>query len=103
VTRMNEAGTQTFHAEQKLTLGEALFAYTQGSAFAQFDETRKGKLEPGFFADLVVLDRDITKASPQELLHTKVLRTVVGGVTRYVAPAVPVAEIVHKSVEDGDR
>jgi len=103
VTRMNEAGTQTFHAEQKLTLGEALFAYTQGSAFAQFDETRKGVLAPGYFADLVVLDRDITKASPQELLHTKVLRTVVGGVTRYVAPAVPVAEIVHKSVEDGDR
>ena len=103
VTRMNEAGTQTFHAEQKLTLGEALFAYTQGSAFAQFDETRKGVLTPGYFADLVVLDRDITKASPQELLHTKVLRTVVGGVTRYVAPAVPVAEVVHKSVEDGDR
>ena len=103
VTRMNEAGTQTFHAEQKLTLGEALFAYTQGSAFAQFDETRKGKLEPGFFADLVVLDRDITKASPQELLRTKVLRTVVGGMTRYVAPVGGVAEVVHKSVEDGDR
>jgi hypothetical protein len=47
----------------------------------------KGRLEPGYLADLVVLDRDITVASPQELLHTKVLRTVVNGETVYTAPA----------------
>jgi predicted amidohydrolase YtcJ len=101
VTRMNEAGTQTFHPEQKLTMGEAIFAYTQGSAFAQFDEGRKGILVPGFLADLVVLDRDITKVSPKEVLHTVVLRTVVGGVTRYVA-APRAAEGVHRNVVDGD-
>ena len=85
ITRQNEAGTQTFEPQEKLTLNEALYAYTQASAFAEFRETTKGRLQPGFLADLVVLDRDITKATPQELLHTKVLRTVVGGTTRYEA------------------
>ena len=46
VTRMNEAGTQTFHPEQKLTLAQALSAYTQGSAFAEFAEPWKGRLAP---------------------------------------------------------
>jgi predicted amidohydrolase YtcJ len=86
ITRMNEAGTQTFEPQEKITLNEALFAYTQASAYAEWREHIKGRLEPGFLADLIVLDRDITKASPQDLLHTKVLRTVVGGETRYTAP-----------------
>jgi predicted amidohydrolase YtcJ len=81
VTRMNEAGTQTYQAQEKVTIDEALYAYTQGSAFAEFREKEKGRLEPGFLADIVVLDRDVTKVSPQDLLRTKVLRTVVGGET----------------------
>ena len=85
VTRMNEAGTQTYQPQEKVTIEEALYAYTQGSAFAEFREHEKGRLEPGFLADMVVLDRDPTKASPQELLHTKVLRTVVNGETVYDA------------------
>jgi hypothetical protein len=86
-TRMNLTGTQTFDpptaAQEKITLSQALFAYTQGSAFAEFRERIKGHLEPGFLADLIVLDRDPTTSTPQQLLHTRVLRTVVGGVTRY--------------------
>ena len=85
VTRMNEAGTQTFHPEQKLTIGQAIYAYTQASAFAQFEEKRKGILAPSYLADIVVLDHDLTKATPQEILHTKVLRTIVGGETVYLA------------------
>ena len=85
VTRQNETATQTFHPEQKLTLDEALYAYTQASAYAEFRETIKGRLEPGFLADLIVLDRDITKSTPEDLLQTQVLRTVVGGLTRYQA------------------
>ncbi len=81
VTRQNEAGTQTYQPQEKITIEQALYAYTQGSAFAEFREGEKGRLEPGFLADLVVLDRDVTKASPQELLRTKVLRTVVNGET----------------------
>jgi hypothetical protein len=86
ITRQNEAGTQTFEPQEKLTIEQAIYAYTQASAFAEFRERIKGRLEPGYLADIVVLDRDITKVSPQDVLHTKVLRTVVGGTTEYLAP-----------------
>jgi predicted amidohydrolase YtcJ len=85
VTRKNEAGTQTFQPQERLTIQQALYAYTQASAFAEFRETVKGRLEPGYLADMVVLDRDITTASPQDLLHTRVLRTIVDGQTVYSA------------------
>jgi predicted amidohydrolase YtcJ len=86
VTRQDETGTQTFEPQERITLRQALFAYTQASAYAEFREKLKGRLEPGYLADFIVLDRNILKATPHELLETKVLRTVVGGVTRYVAP-----------------
>jgi predicted amidohydrolase YtcJ len=85
VTRKNEAGTKAYYPEQKLTIDEAIAAYTTGAAFAEFAERDKGTLEPGKFADFVVLDRDITKVKPEEILKTKVLRTVVGGKTVYQA------------------
>ena len=83
ITRMNEAGTQTFQPQEKLTLNEALYAYTQAPAFAEWREKIKGQLASGYLADFVVLDRDLTKSTPQQILHAKVLRTVVGGITRY--------------------
>ncbi len=83
VTRKNEAGTLTFHPEQAISIQEAIYAYTQGSAYAEFRDERKGRLEPGYLADFVVLDRDVTKVAPAEILGTKVLRTVVGGKTVY--------------------
>jgi predicted amidohydrolase YtcJ len=86
ITRQNEAGTKTYEPQEKLTLNEALYAYTQGSAYADFREKEKGRLEPGFLADFIVLDRDITKATPQDLLHTKVLQTIVNGEPVYTAP-----------------
>lgn len=85
VTRMNEAGTKSFHPEQKLNIWQTIDAYTQGSAYAEFAETKKGKLANGYYADFVVLDRDITAVAPAEILKTEVLRTVVGGRTVYVA------------------
>ncbi len=87
VTRENEAGTKSYFPEQALTIDQALFAYTQASAYAEFAETKKGKLSPGYYADFVVLDKDLTKVTPQEILHTHVLRTVLGGRTVYLAPA----------------
>ncbi len=87
VTRQNEAGTQTFQPQEKISLNEAIYAYTQASAFGEFREKVKGRLEPGYLADLIVLDHDITTASPQQLLHTKVLRTIVNGETVYTAPS----------------
>ena len=81
ITRQNEAGTKTYQPQEKITLNEAIYAYTQASAFAENQEKLKGHLEPGFVADFVVLDHDITAptAAPQELLRTKVLRTVLNG------------------------
>jgi predicted amidohydrolase YtcJ len=86
ITRQNEAGTATYQPLEKITLPEAVYAYTQASAFAEFRERIKGRLERGFLADIVVLDRDPFKSNPQQLLHTRVLRTVVNGETVYQAP-----------------
>jgi len=83
VTRMNEAGTKTYYPEQKLNIHQAIYAYTWGAAYAEFEERTKGILAPGYLADFVVLDRDITRVTPPEILQTKVLRTVVGGRTVY--------------------
>ncbi len=85
ITRKNEAGTKEYYPEQKLTIDHAIFAYTIGSAYAEFAEKEKGKLAPGMLADFVVLDRDITKVAPPKILKTRVLRTVVGGKTVYEA------------------
>ncbi len=85
ITRQNEAGTQIYQPQEKISINEAIYAYTQASAFAEFREREKGRLEPGFLADLVVLDRDPTKVTPLELLHTHVLRTVVNGETVFIS------------------
>ena len=85
VTRMNEAGTKSYYPEQKLNIHQAIYAYTSGAAYAEFEERTKGMLAPGYLADFVVLDRDITRIDPPEILQTKVLRTVVGGRTVYEA------------------
>jgi predicted amidohydrolase YtcJ len=85
VTRMNEAGTKTYYPENKLTRGQALYAYTQGSAYAEFAETRKGKLAPGFDADFILVDRDLYKVGAPAILQTHVLATYVAG--RQVFPA----------------
>lgn len=79
VTRMNEAGTRTYFPEQKITRGQALYAYTQGSAYAEFAETRKGKLAPGYDADFILVDRDLYKVPAPQLLQTRVLETFVAG------------------------
>jgi predicted amidohydrolase YtcJ len=85
VTRQSEDGKRQYFTEQKLTIEQAIAAYTRGSAFAQFAEKEKGTLQAGKLADFVVLDRDITAVSPGKILQTKVLRTVVGGRTVYEA------------------
>ncbi len=85
ITRESENGKKSYYPEQKLTIEQAITAYTTGSAFAEFSEKQKGKLEPGMLADFVVLDRDVTSVPPAKILETKVLRTVVGGRTVYEA------------------
>jgi predicted amidohydrolase YtcJ len=83
VTRTNEAGNKTYFPEDKLTLGQVLYTYTQGSAYAEFSESFKGKLLPGNVADFIVLDRDLTRIPAPEILKTRVLKTVVDGKVVY--------------------
>jgi predicted amidohydrolase YtcJ len=83
ITRKSEDGKQEYYPQQKLTIEQAIAAYTTGAAFAEFAEKEKGTLAPGMLADFVVLDRDLTAIPPAEILGTRVLRTVVGGKTVY--------------------
>jgi predicted amidohydrolase YtcJ len=85
VTRKSEDGKKEFFPEQRITMDQAIAAYTSGSAFAEFEEKEKGKLAPGMLADFVVLDRDVTSIPADKVVGTKVLRTVVGGKTVYEA------------------
>ena len=65
--------------EQKITLEEAIRAYTVGSAYAEFQDQVKGSLTPGKLADLVLLDCDIFKIEPAQIDKVKVVMTLVDG------------------------
>jgi predicted amidohydrolase YtcJ len=65
--------------EQKLTVSEAIEAYTMGSAYAEFQEQEKGSITPGKLADMVLLNDDIFSIDPAKIRDVKVLKTIVGG------------------------
>ena len=65
--------------EQKLTVEEAVDAYTMGSAYAEFQEKEKGSITPGKLADMVLLSDDIFSIHPVKIRDVKVLKTIVGG------------------------
>lgn len=85
VTRMNEAGTKSFFPQQKITRGQALSAYTLGSAYAEFAENNKGKLQPGYYADFILVDRNLYTVAPRNLLHARTIETFVAGRQVYLA------------------
>ena len=60
-----------------------LFAYTRNSARALNEQDKIGSLAPGRQADMVLLDRDVLTVSPEEMRDTKVLWTMIGGITVY--------------------
>lgn len=68
---------------QRISLQEALYAYTAGAAFGSFDEQVKGQLKKNYLADFVVLSQDLFKIKPEDIHQTKVILTVVGGKTVY--------------------
>ncbi|MGE0814715.1 MAG: amidohydrolase [Vicinamibacterales bacterium] len=68
---------------QKISVDEALAAYTRTAAYAEFAEEQKGALAPGRLADLVVIDRDLRRVAPPEIRDAVVTRTIVGGRTVY--------------------
>jgi predicted amidohydrolase YtcJ len=71
--------------EQKITVEEALRAYTSGNAYGVFAERTRGQLAPGYKADLVLLDRDLTRILPEAIEGVSVRATVVGGRVVYQA------------------
>ena len=72
-------GPEGWYPEQRLTVHEAVYAYTMGAAYASGEETIKGSLTPGKLADLILLDRDIFHIDPMDIQHAQVLATMVGG------------------------
>jgi predicted amidohydrolase YtcJ len=64
---------------ERLTFAQALNAFTRGAAYAGFAEDKIGALEPGKWADFIIVDRDPTKVDPQALARTQVLETWVAG------------------------
>ncbi|MBT2715861.1 amidohydrolase [Bacillus sp. ISL-57] len=85
ITRVDSSGDpqNTWHPEQKLTLAEALQAYTYGSAYGCFREHELGTIEEGKLADLVVLDRNLFDIPESEVLKTKVELTINDGKVVY--------------------
>ena len=87
LTRQDEAGSPPggWHPDQRLTLDETLRAHTAGAAYAAFDDRRLGILKPGLRADVTVVDRDLFRVDPPELLGTRVLMTIIDGASAYEA------------------
>ncbi len=68
---------------EKLSMAQAIEFYTLGSAYAEFMENKKGTIEAGKLADIIVLSNNLFEISPQQILETKVLMTIVDGKVVY--------------------
>jgi predicted amidohydrolase YtcJ len=71
---------------EKITVEEALRAYTAGNAYGAFADKHRGRLAPGYLADLVILDQDLTAIQPEAIERARVRATVVGGKVVYSIP-----------------
>ncbi len=85
VTRRLADGS-VFYPEQRLTREQALQSYTWNNAYAAFEEDRKGRLAPGYLADIVVLSQDLLTVPDDAIPETEVRYTIVGGQVRYPKP-----------------
>jgi predicted amidohydrolase YtcJ len=88
VTRrtLDDANPTGWVPEQKITVEDALRAYTSGGAFAEFTEKDKGSIERGKLADLVIIDRDLTRVPAETIRDAHVVMTIVGGRVVYEMP-----------------
>lgn len=77
--RLNSNPEGGFNPKEKMELEDAIDAYTIGSAYNEFKEDFKGRLKPGFVADLIVLDKDIFSVNENEIKNIKVEKTMIDG------------------------
>ena len=78
VTRKGMTGT-IYGADEAITREEAIRAYTETGAYLNFEEDFKGTLEPGKFADMIVLSDDILTIADEEIMNIEILSTYVDG------------------------
>jgi predicted amidohydrolase YtcJ len=85
VTRQTVTGkpAEGWFPNERITIAEAIKAYTYNTAYANFEETTKGSIEVGKLADLTVLSKNLLKIAPKEFLTTDVIYTIVGGKVVY--------------------
>lgn len=85
VTRKDKEGNppQGFYSQEGVDVYEAIDAYTVESAYLEFMEDKKGRLKKGYYADMVLLDRDIFTIDPMEIKDIRPLMTLVGGEVVY--------------------
>ena len=79
----DDANPDGWLPEQKISVEEALTAYTSANAYAGFEEDKAGTLEQGKRADLVILSADPRKVAPEEIRKIKVLTTIIDGEVVY--------------------
>lgn len=81
VTRRDYQGDPEggYNAKEKITVEQGIRAFTTGGAYATFEETVKGTIETGKYADIVVLDKDLYEIDPLDIKEVKILKTIVGG------------------------
>ncbi|OHB67174.1 MAG: hypothetical protein A2Y77_03340 [Planctomycetes bacterium RBG_13_62_9] len=85
VTRKDRAGEpgDGWFPDQRLSMEKAIELYTLGAAYAEFTEDRKGMLKEGYLGDVVIFDRDLLTAPPDQIMSARVDCTVVGGKVVY--------------------
>lgn len=92
VTRELPQGSASWQPQEKLPMKDCLHDYTAGSAYAEFEEKRKGTIAPGMLADLVVYKANLNRIPARDLLTTKVKMTIAGGRIVYQQPETPAAQ-----------
>ena len=68
-----------WRAHERISFEAALAGFTRGAAYAGLAEDRIGSLDPGKYADFILVDRDVSAVAPGELARTQVLETWIGG------------------------
>ncbi|MBK9729771.1 MAG: amidohydrolase [Chitinophagaceae bacterium] len=82
----HDADGQPIAAHQKITVGEGIYAYTMGSAVANGDEQNRGSISPGKWADFIVLNKDVSKLSTDEISKCQAQQTYINGICQFLIP-----------------